>query len=379
MQLKSLKFFHSCFSNEEMNFLFTGDFSDDLTDRLIDINNQQLKVGDEISKTQRKAAFLIAESFQNIVRHSDLSNQDSYFHIKNDKGLFSLISGNTIHKNRIPSIQGQLEQLNKLTAEELKEIYRKTLVAGEFSEKGGAGLGFIEMARKTKNKLSFSFSDINRIKSYFFFQLLLNATDITEQEVEDNFDNNIFLREVMIQEDLFLVYKGVISTPITVAILAIIENSFETTSQKVIFIKLMGFIEKISALSSSILEDISTMLFIGETESEFSMGNTCLLANKQANKIQELLNLYKTFSKSKLDKEYNRLLQLGELNPSNENNLSTIELVRYCSRIEFDVQPYSSEFSHVTLIIGFKIKKRKTRVPALRLPNIEIKAHELLN
>ena len=133
MNLNSLDFYFRSFADKQMNFLYTGDFGDFLTDRLIELNNHQLNSEDEFNISQKKASFLIAECFQNIVRHSDLSNRDSYFHIKNDTGRFSLISGNTVKNELVPQLKGQIEQLNNLTTKELREVYRRVLFDGKFS------------------------------------------------------------------------------------------------------------------------------------------------------------------------------------------------------------------------------------------------------
>jgi len=354
MRLKSLDFFFRSFAEEQMNFLYTGDFSDELTDRLIDLNSHQLSNIDGLKSSQRKAAFLIAECFQNIVRHSDLSNQSSYFHIKNNQGLFNIISGNTIENNLIPDLKGKLEQLNELTSEELKEVYLKTLQEVSFSDKGGAGLGLIEMARKTKNKLSFSFSEIDLIKSYFYFQLQLNSAELIGYPIDNNFDKSISLRNKMLEDELFLVYKGTISTPIAAAILGIIENTIETHNQKVVFIKLMSFFEKISAQTQPLIEeDNSQLLFVGENDAEYNIGISCLLDSKEALSIERTLRLYQTFDKRFLEKEYKRVLKEG-----NTTSLTLIELLRSTSQLDFDVHNHAPDTSCISLILRFKKKKK---------------------
>lgn len=361
MKLKSLDFFYSHFAEEQMNLLYTGVFSDDLTERLIELNDYQYISTDEFKTVQRRSAFLIAECFQNIVRHRDISNQDSYFHIKNAKGQFSLISGNTIQNDIAPSLKGQLEQLNSLTSSELREVYLKTLSEGSFSDLGGAGLGLIEMARKTKNKLNFSFSEIDEIRSYFYFQLLLNSSNESQNSYDTNFDNNIFLREVMVKEDLFLVYKGNISTQVTSAILGILEQTFDSVNQKVYFIKWMSFLEKISSLSSSAGHDNSIMLLIGENDFEYNMGTTCYLSNIQALSIQRALKLYRTFSLKMLHSEQERLLKEGNSNAQNEYFLFLVDLLKGSLHVDLDIKSYSEKLSVVSFAIEFQ-KKAKSKI-----------------
>jgi hypothetical protein len=64
-----------------------------------------------------------------------------------------------------------LEEVNNLSPDELKEYYRQSLSETEFTEKGGAGLGIIEMARKSGHKLKYEFTKINN--EYSFFSLTI--------------------------------------------------------------------------------------------------------------------------------------------------------------------------------------------------------------
>jgi len=46
-----------------------------------------------------------------------------------------------------------LDEINNLQTDEIRNVYRQMLSNAQFSDKGGAGLGLIEMAKKTGNKL----------------------------------------------------------------------------------------------------------------------------------------------------------------------------------------------------------------------------------
>ena len=48
---------------------YLGEFSDQMTDQLIDLTEHYLASKSQMGKIKNKVSFLIAESFQNIVRH----------------------------------------------------------------------------------------------------------------------------------------------------------------------------------------------------------------------------------------------------------------------------------------------------------------------
>jgi hypothetical protein len=49
----------------------------------------------------------------------------------------------------------------------LKDLYKEIIKNTTISDKGGAGLGFVDMARKSGEKLEFSFPEMNADYSFF--------------------------------------------------------------------------------------------------------------------------------------------------------------------------------------------------------------------
>jgi hypothetical protein len=75
-------------------------------------------------------------------------------------------------------LRNWLDQINAVSKDELRELYKKILNNEQFSEKGGGGLGFIDIARKSGQKLNYSFKAVNDNVSFFSFQI-----NIPKQEV----------------------------------------------------------------------------------------------------------------------------------------------------------------------------------------------------
>ena len=71
-------------------------------------------------------------------------------------------------------MRDRIEQLNYLSQDELKDLYKIVLNNDEFSAKGGGGLGFIEMARKSGNKFGFELLRQNKDYSFFVFEVLIS-------------------------------------------------------------------------------------------------------------------------------------------------------------------------------------------------------------
>ncbi len=64
----------------------------------------------------------------------------------------------------------KLEHINTLDKEGLKGYYKELIKSSEISDKGGAGLGFVDIARKSGQKLEFDFEKVNEEYSFFSFK-----------------------------------------------------------------------------------------------------------------------------------------------------------------------------------------------------------------
>jgi molecular chaperone DnaK (HSP70) len=77
-----------------------------------------------------------------------------------------MTSGNPILKKDIDPLKQRIDLINKLTRDELKELYKDTMSEGIYENQEGAGLGIMKMAKITRNKINYS---IDPIKDDIFF------------------------------------------------------------------------------------------------------------------------------------------------------------------------------------------------------------------
>jgi hypothetical protein len=128
------------------------------------MNNMKLKI-------QKKIYHFLVEILQNISKHSYILNNDreGIFLIGFKNGEFHIGTGNYIENKKIPNFKGQLDQVNSLNNDELNDLYRKYLREGRDTESGSAGLGLIDLARETEDKISYSFTPVT--DNYSFFSL----------------------------------------------------------------------------------------------------------------------------------------------------------------------------------------------------------------
>ena len=82
-------------------------------------------------------------------------------------------TGNYIPNDGIEVLKNRLAYVNTLDEEELRELYQQRLLKNDFSKKGTAGLGLIDIARKSKNKLEFEFIEIDEKTSFFCLDVVI--------------------------------------------------------------------------------------------------------------------------------------------------------------------------------------------------------------
>ncbi len=345
---------------DEMNLIYSGSFSDQLTDQIIGLNAVHFDEEAQFKKIQRRTGFLIAECFQNIVRHSETKAQEGFFHTRKNEDSFSIISGNTIENKNRDSLEKQLLEVNRLSEADLKRAYLDTLTNNQISNKGGAGLGLIEMARKTKNKLNYRFIPLQQELHYFYLQLLINASSGIQQE-QNNLNTNSFkecidIRNCMLENNFFLIYKGDVSMSIIIPLLDVVENSFEGTSEEIqsnkkVFLVLTEFLQNISKHSATISNKHEGLVLIGEKDSNYLIGGVNYVEKHEVERLKKLLDIYSNSDIDSLNEAYRKILRTGDPDNKDGSSLGLIEMARRCSKMEYDFRESSNGLVKFTLTI----------------------------
>ncbi|GAJ23666.1 unnamed protein product, partial [marine sediment metagenome] len=76
----------------------------------------------------------------------------------------------------IKALSTMLEHINSLDKKGLTQLYMKQLRKGRLSDRGGAGLGFIDIKRKTGKDLKYDFLPIDKDTSFFLLTSTVSRT-----------------------------------------------------------------------------------------------------------------------------------------------------------------------------------------------------------
>lgn len=126
----------------------------------------------------KKIFFICVESLQNMLIHGhkdDNGAQHNYFLVYKKGNQIIILTANLISNPAIAKVEADLKTINSFDdPADLKAYYINHLEKNELSEKGGAGLGFITIAMKSGNKLSFLFDKISDTHSLFKLEAAVN-------------------------------------------------------------------------------------------------------------------------------------------------------------------------------------------------------------
>ncbi len=157
---------------------FKGEITSDLLTSILQIMENKMENMQEEPKMKKKVYNVLVECLQNLYHHLDeISDVDSerirsaIFMIGKLDGDYSIITGNYILNENINGLKNRLDEVNGLNKEQLKEYYKQVLNNGEMSLRGGGGLGMIDIARKTGEKLEYNFLEIDNKVSFFTLKI----------------------------------------------------------------------------------------------------------------------------------------------------------------------------------------------------------------
>lgn len=166
-------------SKHDTIFSFYGEVTPEIVNKTLDDVEALLFEKGLDRKKVKKAFNAIVEGVQNLFHHSinrpdqEQSQKFGTFLLKVRNDEVEIITGNYIIFNIVQIIKDRIDQINILEKDELKALYKKILSNQEFSDKGGGGLGMVDIAKRTGSKLQYSFFDFD--EKYSFFELKVNV------------------------------------------------------------------------------------------------------------------------------------------------------------------------------------------------------------
>ena len=172
--IKNVFRFYELMRLNEISLVYEGEITHDITKAFTSLTESAMDKEEESNSTQRKVFHVMVECLQNISKHAEEidvggkhKEKRGVFLIHKDENQYGVTTGNVISKDNIQPLKDQLDLINSLDREGIKKLHKEQMRGGELSQKQGAGLGFIDIAKKTGNPLEYHFLEMDDTKSFF--------------------------------------------------------------------------------------------------------------------------------------------------------------------------------------------------------------------
>jgi hypothetical protein len=171
--------------NENVLLMYKGAITFDLVTSVIETLDRKISFLEHDKRVQKMFYSAAVECVHNLYHHmdevkgsfEDISEHDAksgLITVIAKEKYYNILTGNFIPTKKVYDLKARIDEINVTDKDGLRVLYKETLSNGEFSDKGTAGLGLIQLARKTGEKLNYKFDKVNSDYSYFTFQIKIN-------------------------------------------------------------------------------------------------------------------------------------------------------------------------------------------------------------
>ncbi len=122
---------------------------------------------------------ILVECLENTYRHTsqNIANMkhthvELYLFDADDNFVISI--GNHILNKYITELTNRINLVNSLDQVGINRLYRASISKANISDKGGAGLGIIEIARNSRQKIKYQIESVNNDTSFFRFEIYVS-------------------------------------------------------------------------------------------------------------------------------------------------------------------------------------------------------------
>jgi hypothetical protein len=353
---------------ERLMFVYRGVVTNENSASLLMLLEKEME-NSEFGFVGRKRLFMfVLESLQNVSRHSnrnEYAEMSLVVYSKTDSG-YTVTTGNVIETERINDLRGRLDQINHLEAGEIRSVYRDMLSHAEFSTKGGAGLGLIEMAKKTGNKLDYDFIKLDDKFSYFILSKTVDSGGVgahrggAQGPVTFRGMAVSQLERIMAENSVYLIWSGHFSADVGKEVLSFTETKLSEEDVD------SGIRRKVFSILVESLENVAKYSPGREHEEEFGMpvaiirltGNVYLITTGNLIKkehiqpLKEKLDLINRHDKTGIKELFRKALINQQLDSESTGNMGLIEMARKSgNKLEYQFDNVNDQYSYYILTV----------------------------
>lgn len=161
----------------ELVLSYRGSPTSEMIHALLELAELRLAVLEVRPGVRKKVIHVLIELLQNIFIHriDFVSHEfnDFLFDLIREPKYFLVISGNFVRPSQAETLTQKLETYVSMEQEQRRKAYREVLGNGHFNEQGGAGLGLMDIVRKSDGNLTYEFIPVSEDKLFFLMKIYI--------------------------------------------------------------------------------------------------------------------------------------------------------------------------------------------------------------
>jgi hypothetical protein len=350
---------------ERLMFVYRGIVTNENSESLLMLLEKEME-NSEFGFVGRKRLFMfVLESLQNVSRHSDhnqYGEMSLVVYSKSGAG-YTVSTGNVIETDKIDDLKAKLDEINKLDSEEIRNVYRQMLSNAEFSSKGGAGLGLIEMAKKTGNKLDYDFIKLDDSFSYFILSKTVDSGGIGM-----HFSGDVAFRgkavaqleRLMAENNVYLIWSGHFSSDVGKEVLSFAETKLseedvDSDIRRRVFSILVETLENVAKYSPGIESEEKygmPVAMIRLKDGIYSLTTGNLIPNEKVASLKEKLDAINRLDKEGVKELFRQVLIEQNIDSDSTGNMGLIEMARKSgNKLQYQFDDVNDQYSYFMLTI----------------------------
>lgn len=170
--------YYKFLEDNEVILLYKGPVNSEVLSSILNLAEGRLNELKERSVIKKRVFNILVECIQNTFLHLEpleiVKGEDftAILVLANSGNAYNIITGNYLRTPNALRLKENLDDLSSLDEKNLNLKHQMVLTEQGFSEKGGAGLGLIEMFQKSNGEVFYDFDNLD--DKYTFYSLQVN-------------------------------------------------------------------------------------------------------------------------------------------------------------------------------------------------------------
>lgn len=169
--------YYQLIQNEKILLCYKGAIDGEAVTALVKLMEKNISLSGEKLTIRKKVINILVEALQNVLNYFAEESLDKSFENESfvivtcTKQEYEITIGNYISAHRMKTLKKRIDNVNMMSVEDLQKVYLDILENPKVSMSRGAGLGLIDMARRTQNKINYAFNEYDQEHILFMMSM----------------------------------------------------------------------------------------------------------------------------------------------------------------------------------------------------------------